>query len=231
MAQRGSLTTHAATVIHNVQSAARPLRDLLSLRLLQRILGAIWLVDGLFQLQPPIFTHTLITAFMQPLTQRQPGCDAAVPQLVITLTPQHLVLDNAALALVQTVLGLWRITGWLVRPALLATPAWSLAVWIWGEGLGLLLTGQASALTGAPGAMVLYGILGLAAYPTVAAGSAGLLSRRHLQWVLAGFWAMAAVLQLQPVWWQPGQIAQAIAGNEAVGTLSGALLDPSLDWV
>src|SRR5205085_10557014 len=78
---------------------------------------------------------------------------------------------------------------------------------------------------------VLYGILGLAAYPTVAAGSAGLLSRRHLQWVLAGFWAMAAVLQLQPVWWQPGQIAQAIAGNEAVGTLSGALLDPSLDWV
>ena len=69
MAQRGSLTTHAATVIHNVQSAARPLRDLLSLRLLQRILGALWLLDGLLQLAPSMFTTTLITGFMQPLTQ------------------------------------------------------------------------------------------------------------------------------------------------------------------
>src|SRR5438270_293096 len=122
---------------------------------------------------------------------RQGGV-ASVLQPVSTFTAQQRVLANAAIAWVQIVLGLWLLTGWLVRPALLATLAWSLAVWIWGEGLGLLLTGQASALTGAPGAVVWYGILGLAAYPTVAAGRAGLLSRRHLQWILAGFWAMAA---------------------------------------
>ena len=68
MAQRNSVTTHAATPIHNDHSASRPLGALISLRLLQRILGALWLLDGLFQLQPLMFT-TLITGFMQPLTQ------------------------------------------------------------------------------------------------------------------------------------------------------------------
>jgi hypothetical protein len=231
MAQRNSVTTHAATPIHNVQSASRPLGALISRRLLQRILGALWLLDGLLQLQPPMFTTTLITGFMQPLTQGQPSPVAAVLQPVLTFTAHHLVAANAAIALVQLVLGLCLLGGWLVRPALLASVAWSLAVWIWGEGLGLLLTGQASALTGAPGAVLLYGILSLAAYPRDAAGRAGLLSPRHLRWILAGFWAMAAVLQLQAFWWQPGQIAEVIADNESAGTLSGALLNPSLNWL
>ena len=64
---------------------------------------------------------------------------------------------------------------------------------------------------------LLYGILGLAAYPQDASGTAGLLSRRQLQWILAGFWAMAAALQLQSSWWQPQQIAATIANNEAAG--------------
>ena len=34
-----------------------------------------------------------------------------------------------------------------------------------GEGLGMLLTGSASALTGAPGSALLYGLIGLMAWP------------------------------------------------------------------
>jgi len=78
MAQRISVTTHAATPIREDQSAAHPLGALLSLRLLQRILGALWLLDGLLQLAPSMFTTTLITGFMQPLTQGQPGWVAAL---------------------------------------------------------------------------------------------------------------------------------------------------------
>ena len=152
------------------------------------------------------------------MTQGQPGLVADGLQPVINFTAQHLVPANAAIALVQLVLGICLLGGWFVRLALLAAVLWSLAVWYWGEGLGMLLMGQASALTGAPGAVLLYGILGLAAYSRDASGTVGLLSRRQLQWILAGFWAMAAVLQLQSVWWRPQQIAATIANNEAAGT-------------
>ena len=43
--------------------------------------------------------------------------------------------------------------------------AWALGVWFFGEGLGMVLTGTASALTGAPGSVLLYGLLGLMAWP------------------------------------------------------------------
>lgn len=231
MALRASLTTHMATPLHADQRALPFVRDRISPQFLQRTLGALWLLDGLFQLQPPMFTTTLITGFMQPLTQGQPGPIAAGLQPVITFTAQHLVPANAAIALVQLVLGICLLAGWFVRSSLLASVVWSLAVWYWGEGLGMFLTGHATALTGAPGAVLLYGILGLAAYPTAAAGRAGLLPRRYLQWILAGFWAMAAVLQLQAPWWQPQQIAQTITGVEAPGTLNGTILDSSLTWL
>ncbi|HWE64107.1 MAG TPA: hypothetical protein VHB98_20540, partial [Chloroflexota bacterium] len=225
------LTTYMATPMRADQRAARLTHDLISRRLLQWILGALWLLDGLFQLQPSMFTSTLITGFMQPLTAGQPGPVAAGLQPIINFTAQHLVPANAAIALAQLVLGICLLGGWFVRTTLLASVVWSLAVWYWGEGLGMFLTGQASALTGAPGAVLLYGILGLAAYPRDAAGTVGLLSRRHLQWILAGFWAMVAVLQLQSFWWQPQQIAAAIANVEAAGTLNGTILDSSLDWL
>ena len=73
----------------------------------------------------------------------------------------------------------------------------------------MLFTGTASVLTGAPGAVLLYPLLGLAVIPrqqsTTAsegaprkAGDDGLLSRRLLRYILAGFWCFAALLQLQP---------------------------------
>jgi hypothetical protein len=201
-------------------------RPLLSIPILQQVLGAIWLVDGLLQLQPVMFTSFLTTGLMQPLTQGQPAPIAAALQAVIQVTQSNLILVNATIAIVQLALGLLLLGGWFVRPALLASVVWSLLVWFGGEGLGMLLTGQASALTGAPGAVILYLVLALAAYPTNAAATGdGLLPRRQLRLVLAGFWALAAVLQLQPYWWQPQQISNVIAGNENPGTINGTLLD------
>ena len=52
-----------------------------------------------------------------------------------------------------------------VRPALVVSFFWALGVWVMGEGLGMLLTGTASALSGAPGSVFIYGCLGLMAWP------------------------------------------------------------------
>ena len=42
---------------------------------------------------------------------------------------------------------------------------WAFGVWFFGEGLGQIFTGSASALTGAPGSVFLYGLIGLMAWP------------------------------------------------------------------
>ena len=43
-----------------------------------------------------------------------------------------------------------------VKPAIVVMAVWAFGVWWFGEGFGMLLTGAASPLTGAPGAVVLY---------------------------------------------------------------------------
>ena len=61
-----------------------------------------------------------------------------------------------------------------MRPALAVSFVWALGVWVIGEGLGMLLTGTASALTGAPGSVLIYGLIGLMAWPRPA--------RRWVDW-------------------------------------------------
>ena len=87
--------------------------------------------------------------------------------------------------------------------------------------------------------MLLYPLLGFAVYPrkrraadapgaTRQAGDDGLLSRKYLRYILAGFWIFGALLQLQPNWWQPGQISQTISGYIGMGGLNTWLVDPVL---
>lgn len=218
-------------------------RRLISRQGLRRALGALWLLDGLLQLQPSMFTSNLITGIMtgimQPATQGQPGLVADMIQPLINLTAHYLVPVNAMIALVHPALGVCLLGGWFVRPALLASIAWSCGVWYGGEGMGMILTGQASALTGAPGAVLRYALLGAAAYlrgerqksRIIPIRVNGLLSRRQLQRCLAGFCGLAAVLQLQPYWWQAHQISQAITAMEGRGTLNGAIFGSSLQWL
>ncbi len=123
---------------------------------------------------------------------------------------------------------------------MIASFFWALIVWFGGEGMSMLLTGTASALTGAPGAVLLYPLIGLAVWPRtpgqqpILAGSVpvssddGLLSRRGLRYVLSAFWFFMALLQLQPYWWQSGQISGAISGMVGAGGLNGVVVDPVL---
>ena len=72
---------------------------------------------------------------------------------------------NAVFATIQLVLAaglLWRPA---VRAALAVSVAWSLAIWWLGESLGGMFTGAASPLSGAPGAVLLYALLALLAWP------------------------------------------------------------------
>lgn len=207
---------------------------LLSRAWLRRILGLLWLIDGLLQLQPQMFTMNMVNGVMRPMLEGQPGPVEANLQLIVQITTAHLTAVNLLIAVVQIILGIWFLTGFAVEWAVIVSLVWALVVWYGGEGLSMLLTGQASILVGAPGAVLLYPLLGFAVYPRRLSkkeiakdGQArtredGLLTRLQLRYILAGFWVFGALLQLQPYWWQPGQISGVISG--VVGQGGGILI-------
>ena len=102
----------------------------------------IWLLDGVLQYQPFMFSK----GFPQMLAGASSGNPAAFASPITwsaTFIDHHLVAVNAVFATVQLALGLgiaWRPTA---RLALGTSVAWALGVWWFGEGLGSVLTGNA----------------------------------------------------------------------------------------
>jgi hypothetical protein len=181
-------------------------------RKLQLALGALWLLDGILQFQPSMFTK----AFPGMLAGTSAGNPAFVASPVnwsATLITHHLVVLNALFATIQVALGLgiaWRPT---VRLALAASVLWSLAVWFLGEGLGGVLAGPASLTDGAPGAVILYALLAVLLWPTkrparfIAARPMGEKPALILWTVL---WASMAFFALQPAYRTPGGFSDEI---------------------
>lgn len=204
---------------------------LFSQKFLRYALGLLWLIDALFQVQPQMFTTNMIDSVLLPTLSSQPAPVAASLHMVVLMISQHLVFFNLLIAIVQAEIGLFLISGLWVRQAVILSIVWALIVWYGGEGMNLLLTGQASVLTGAPGAVLLYPLLGLLVYPrkTSSTTSSGyLLAREHFRWGLAGFWIFAALLQLQPFWWRPEHISQVIDAQTGLGGFNTFVVDPAL---
>ena len=206
---------------------------LFSQKLLRRILGVLWLVDAVFQVQPQMFTANMINSVLVPTLSSQPAPIAASLHAITLMIAQHLVFFNLLIAIVQAEIGVFLIAGFWVRGTVILSIVWALIVWYGGEGMNMLLTGQASILTGAPGAVLLYPLLGLLIYPRKGQSSTesenSLIRRAHFRWVLAGFWIFAALLQAQPFWWQQGQIAGVVGDMTGMGGLNSVLIDPILE--
>src|SRR6266699_3842161 len=121
-----------------------------------------------------------------------PGWAAAPVLWAAHLAGRGPALANAGFATVQLLIALAIAGRPTVKAGLAASAGWALAVWWLGEGLGGVLTGGASPVTGAPGAAVLYALLAVLLWPGgrarqqeppfVAAGSAGVLTTQ-LAWL------------------------------------------------
>ena len=183
-------------------------------RKLQLALGALWLLDGILQFQPSMFTK----AFPGMLAGTSAGNPAFVASPVnwsAALITHHLVVLNALFATIQVALGLgiaWRPT---VRLALAASVLWSLAVWFLGEGLGGVLAGTASLTDGAPGAVILYALLAVLLWPAKAERQARFIAGRAvgeraalILWTV--LWASMAFFALQPDYRTPSGLSDEI---------------------
>jgi hypothetical protein len=185
-------------------------------RKLQLALAVSWLLDGILQYQPFMFSK----AFPQLLAGSAAGNPAVVASPITwsaTFIGHHLVATNALFATIQLALGLgiaWRPT---VKLALGASVAWALAIWWLGEGLGGILAGAASPVNGAPGGVILYALLAVLLWPAdrdpAAPFVAGRAVGRHVaqaSWLV--LWASLAFFAVQPAARAPRAVSGMIAG-------------------
>jgi hypothetical protein len=213
-------------------------------RKLQLALGVIWLLDGILQYQAFMFTK----AFPQMLASSASGNPAVIAAPITwsaTQITHHLVAANAVFATIQVAIGLgiaWRPA---LRPALAASIAWAVAVWWLGEGLnGILTSGGASPVNGAPGAVIIYALLAVLLWPTGNEGpfeAARAIGRRPAQALWLILWASLAYFALLPASRAPHAVSQMISGmasgepgwlawtdNHAASVLSGQGLAASI---
>ena len=175
---------------------------LLTQRRLQVVLGLVWLLDASLQFQPSMFSRRFVGDFLAMNAMLQPRVVAQVIEAVTNFLLPHAAAWNALFATTQLAIGaglLWRRT---VKVALVTSFTWALGVWVVGEGLGGLLTPvMGSPLAGFPGAVLLYGLLGLVLWPTGrperhAVADAGPLGARGARALWALLWFGAAVEQV-----------------------------------
>ncbi len=184
-------------------------------RAVQILLGLVWLADGALQLQPAMFGRSFVTGVLLPSASGNPAPVAGAIQGMAHFVEPHIAIWNALFAVIQLAIGAGLLVRRTVRPALVGSFAWSLLVWVFAEGLGGLLTGTASPLTGAPGAVLLYCLVGLLAWPATAprpgrgptgAGGWGLLGEPWVRAAWALLWVGGALLLLQPANLAPGAV-------------------------
>ena len=199
-----------------------------SQRVLQLALGLFWILDAALQFQPSMFGRGFVDSFILPNASGQPFVLGDLITHIGNFVAPDVTVWNTFFALIQLFIGVGFLFRRSVRPALVVSFVWVLGVWVIGEGLGMLFTGNASALTGAPGAVFLYGLLGLMAWPRPPRRwvgwtdrPAGVASSAAAQGigrtitplaVWAGYWSLAAVLFLLPANRTASSIQSAIVG-------------------
>jgi hypothetical protein len=165
-----------------------------SQRVLQTGLGLVWLLDGALQFQSFMYGK----GFIEMLTGMASGQPGWLHDSVVwganTLQSGQAVW-NTLFALIQVVIGLGLLYRPTVKAALILSFFWAVIVWWFGEAFGMLFMTMASPLTGAPGAVILYPLIGAIAWPNGRPG--GLLGVRNARLAWAGLWVLMAWLWLE----------------------------------
>jgi hypothetical protein len=156
-----------------------------------------------------------------PAIMGNPAAVASPAMWVTRLIAHDVAAWNTAFALIQVAIAaglLWRPA---VKAALAGSIIWSLGIWWVGEGLGGVLTGTATPVTGAPGAVILYALAAVLVWPARSGpGRGGIAAASPLgsRWARAAWlvlWGSFGYLVLQPAVRAPRALHDALAGHAA----------------
>jgi hypothetical protein len=126
-------------------------------------LASLWIIDGLLQFQPAMYSRSLdgfLAKVLQYNTMGRPNPLTDLIRFLVTLTygtHSHQIIFNTVAALAQIAVGVAILFRKTERVGLLASAFWALVPWVVGEAMGQMLFPQASmAFTGTPGAALIY---------------------------------------------------------------------------
>ncbi len=181
----------------------------------------LWLLDGALQFQSYMFSREFIPETIEPMLSMQPAWLAHSIHWAGQLVGSNLTVWNTLFALVQCAIGLGILYRPTVKPALALSFGWTLLVWWFGEGFGMLFMNMGSPLNGAPGAVLLYAVIGVLVWPTGSrdnrsGAASGPLGERGVLAVWSAVWACSVLLWLRvllrPVYSISGSLIEA-SGN------------------
>jgi hypothetical protein len=185
-------------------------------RHLQIALGLFWLLDGLLQLQPYMLGTDFANQVIAPTASGQPHWVSAPVLWGARLIAAHPVAWDVPFALIQLLIGLGLLFPRTARLALAVSVPWGLGVWFFGEGLSGLASGHASLLTGAPGSVLVYTLLAVAAWPSRDAWHEAAARWLPIAWAV--IWVGGAVLQALPAQNTGADLVGALAGPDPAGS-------------
>jgi hypothetical protein len=172
-----------------------------STRRAQTVLGLIWVLVGALQFQSFMYGNGFIQ-LLQGLTGGQPGWIASSVNQGAATMESHQAIFNTGAGLIQVAIGFGILFKRTTKPAIAVSFLWVVAVWWFGEAFGMMFMAttpiggipMASPLTGAPGAVLLYGLIGAIVWPNGRPG--GLFGVRGARALWAGLWLVMAWLWL-----------------------------------
>jgi cytochrome oxidase Cu insertion factor (SCO1/SenC/PrrC family) len=124
--------------------------------------GMIWILDGILQAQPKM-AGGLAAQVIEPSAGASPGWVQHLVNWGGTIWSYHPITAGAASVWIQIGIGVWLLVaknGPWSRLAGLASVAWGLVVWVFGESFGGIFAPGLSWLTGAPGGVLIYVVAG-----------------------------------------------------------------------
>jgi hypothetical protein len=133
-------------------------------RRVQTVLGLIWLLDGGLQFQSFMYSRGFVQMIASG-AQGQPGWLHGSIMWGARLANGDIGVWNTLFALAQVLIGIGILYRPLAKLTLGASLLWVLIVWWFGEAFGMLFMNMAQPLTGAPGGVVMYGLIALIAWP------------------------------------------------------------------
>ena len=180
-------------------------------RTIQIVLGLVWIVDGALKFQPKMFGTSFVDMVIRPMAAGQPSVVASSITHMANFLGNEVATWVVLFGLVELLIGVGLLFRRTTKPALLASIVWGVGIYWFGEGFGGVLTGHASPLTGAPGAVCFYVVLAVLIWPksetatdepgvgfaSSAAGRSRLGSSSALA-VWAAIWVFEAVLWMFP---------------------------------
>ncbi len=162
-------------------------------RYIQIVLGFLWLFDGLLQLQSKMFTPSFARLVILPMAQGQPSWVGDIIHIFASLVLTHPAVYDLLFASIQIIIGLFFMIPKSVKVGIILSIIWGTLVWVAGEGFGGVFSGHALLLMGAPGAVLLYMVMGLSSWPKKCTSPAYWLA---ICWLV--FWVGGGVYQLLP---------------------------------